>query len=494
MNKDIFLVLVSFCIYLLFVLWVGITSSKKKSSTSEDYFLGSRKFGPYTTALSAEASDMSAWMLMGLPGLAFLTGYQEAFWTGIGLIIGTYLNWLFIARRLRVFSHKTSSLTIPAVFDARFKDEKHILKTISALITFFFFIIYVASAFISCGKLFSSIFPISYYSALLLTSFVIIAYTFAGGYRAVVITDFIQGLLMFVAVVITFLTAVVVIGGKSELLGAFSSNKDLVLNPFTDNSYSVVSKISCLAWGLGYFGMPHILVRFMGIKNESDIRLSRRVAMVWLLIALFASTALGLVGRILLDSRNISLSDSETVFIVLCKNLFPPLLAGVFLCGILASSMSTADSQLLVAASAFSEDIYKSKIKKNATSTEIFSLGRITVVIVALIALFLSLDEKSSIFKVVAYAWAGFGSSFAPVIIFSLYWKKATARGAAASLISGALTVVIWKNFLHGGIFDIYELLPGFIISSICMILFSLSDKKENIKACEDIYLSNFNK
>jgi sodium/proline symporter len=459
---------------------IGIITYKKTHSTS-DYFLGGRSVGPWFTALSAEASDMSGWLLMGLPGVAYFTGLKEAFWTAAGLIIGTYLNWFFVAKRIRKYSiHAKDAITIPEFLANRFHDKSNILKTISSLLIIIFFIVYTASGFLASAKLFNAVFGLNYYIALILGVIVILGYTLLGGYLAVVTTDFFQGSLMFIALVLTAIIGTALSGGPGEAVSKLGEFGQQFINPFVatpGTKFGAIDIISALSWGLGYFGMPHILVRFMSIRSNEEVKTSRRIAMVWVTIAMAAALIVGVIGKVfLLPLVYESQGAAETVFIASMQQIFPTFIAGIFLCAILAASMSTSDSQLLVAASAFSKDVYKAFLRKDASDKETLAVSRLTVLVITVIAIFLAMDPSSSIFDIVSYAWAGFGATFGPVILASLFWRKSSRNGAIAAMVGGFVTVVLWKQ-LSGGIFDIYELLPGFIVASMCMIVFSLLEK-----------------
>ena len=480
MNSYQLITALAFALYLGLMLTIGFFTFRKTKSTS-DYFLGGRSIGPWFTALSAEASDMSGWLLMGLPGLAYFTGLQEAFWTAVGLLVGTYLNWLLVAKRMRKYSiHAKDSITIPEFLTNRFHDKSKLLQTISSIIILVFFIVYTASGFLASAKLFTAVFGMNYYAALFLGVLVILGYTLLGGYLAVVATDFLQGTLMFFALVMTGVIAVFAIGGPAHTFEQLSQFGQHFINPFVTppgTSYGFLQILSALAWGLGYFGMPHILIRFMSIRSNHEVKTSRRIAMVWVVIAMAAALLVGVVGKIFLQPTTFdSQSAAEAVFIVSMQKIFPTFIAGFFLCAILAASMSTADSQLLVASSAFSKDVYKAVLRKDASDKETLLVSRLTVVAITIIAIFLAMDPNSSIFDVVSYAWAGFGATFGPVILASLFWRRASRNGAVAAMLGGGITVVVWKQ-LSGGIFAVYEFLPGFIIASLCMVVFSLLEK-----------------
>ena len=481
----------AFVIYLGFMIMIGVMYAKKNNSSS-DFFLGGRKVGPWMTALSAEASDMSGWLLMGLPGLAYLGGMKEAFWTALGLVIGTYLNWLIVAKPLRKCTIAFGdSITIPEFLTNRFKDKSKVLSTVSVIFIILFFTIYTASGFVACAKLFNSVFGLPYHVGLVLGTIVILLYTVLGGYLAVCATDFIQGTLMFIACIVAAAVMVVVLGGPGnamESVAAFSQRAisgefgEAMKGKFLANqNFGIVPIISALAWGLGYFGMPHILVRFMGIRSNKEVALSRRIATIWVVIAFIGTLIVGSLGTVYLPEI-LSPSAAETVFSATIQKMFPAFIGGIFLCAILAAAMSTADSQLLVASSAFSQDIFKGLIKKDATTKEVLSISRIAVFIIAAVAFVLSLDENSSIFGLVSYAWAGFGATFGPLVLLALFWKGATAKGAIAGLIGGGVTVVAWHNIpaTVAPIFGVYEILPAFIVCLVLAVVVSLLDKNKD--------------
>lgn len=483
--------ILAFVIYLGFMIMIGVMYAKKNNSSS-DFFLGGRKVGPWMTALSAEASDMSGWLLMGLPGLAYLGGMKEAFWTALGLVIGTYLNWLIVAKPLRKCTIAFGdSITIPEFLTNRFKDKSKVLSTVSVIFIILFFTIYTASGFVACAKLFNSVFGLPYHVGLVLGTIVILLYTVLGGYLAVCATDFIQGTLMFVACIVAAAVMVVVLGGPGnamESVAAFSQRAisgefgEAMKEKFLANqNFGIVPIISALAWGLGYFGMPHILIRFMGIRSNKEVALSRRIATVWVVIAFIGTLIVGSLGTVYLPEI-LSPSAAETVFSATIQKMFPAFIGGIFLCAILAAAMSTADSQLLVASSAFSQDIFKGLIKKDASVKEVLSISRIAVFIIAAVAFVLSLDENSSIFGLVSYAWAGFGATFGPLVLLALFWKGATAKGAIAGLIGGGVTVVAWHNIpaTVAPIFGVYEILPAFIVCLVLAVVVSLFDKNKD--------------
>ncbi len=482
----------AFVLYLGLMIFVGLWYMKK-TRTSGDYFLGGRNLGPWMTALSAEASDMSGWLLMGLPGVAYLGGMQEAFWTAAGLAVGTWCNWFFVAKRLRKYTILSGdSITIPEFLSNRVRDRSNLINLVSALFIIIFFTIYAAAGFVACARLFNSLFGIPYFQALLLGIAVILGYTLVGGFLAVCATDSIQGTLMFIGLILVPVIGVAALGGPSATISKLSSLGPWYLNPFTaapEGGLGLQGYISSFAWGLGYFGMPHILVRFMAIRSNREVTTSRRIAMVWVIIAMAAALLVGAVGRVLLPVV-LQGAASETVFIESAIKLFPAFIAGIFLCGILAAAMSTADSQLLVAASAFSRDAYRPFIRPAASEKELLTVSRLTVAGVALVAFFMALDPSSSIFRLVSYAWAGFGATFGPLILLALFWRGLSRNGAVAGLVAGGITVIVWKQ-LSGGIFNTYEIVPGFIVCLVAAILFSKLEKHKDpeVAAEFDLYL-----
>ena len=487
--------IIGFLIYLAFLFVIGFIFYGKSKNTS-DYFLGGRKLGSFVTSMSAQASDMSGWILMGLPGAVYLTGL-DGVWIAIGLIIGTYLNWKFIAKKLRTYTEVSGdSITIPSFLGNRFKDNSNILRLVSAIFIFIFFLIYTASAFVAGGKLFSSVFNISYTAALFIGAIAVVSYTFAGGFFAVCWTDFFQGILMFFAILLVPTIAVITLGGPTDVLDKINTLNPNMMNLFTTGAGATlpaISIISSLAWGLGYFGQPHILVRFMGIRSADDIKKSRKIAMVWVILSLFAAVAIGLVGRVYLgDLLCTPAGASETVYITMVGKLFPNLLGGILISAVLAAIMSTADSQLLVTASAITEDFYKIKVRPNASNKELLNVSRISVIIVSIIACLIALNPDSTVLGLVAYAWAGFGATFGPIILMSLFWKRTTKRGAVFGIILGGITTIIWRylGLEFGGIFSLYEIVPGFLLSLITIIIVSLLDKeptKDIIKEFEQV-------
>lgn len=474
--------LVTFIVYLVGMLIIGVVSFKLTSNLS-DYVLGGRSLGPGVTALSAGASDMSSWLLLGLPGLAYATGL-DSIWMCVGLIAGAYLNWKFVASRLRSYTEVANdSITIPDFFENRFKDQSRLLRVISALVILIFFTFYASSGLVGGALLFQETFGMSYNTALFIGAIVIISYTFLGGYLAVSWTDFFQGLLMFLALVIVPIVAIVKLGGWGESMDAIRRMDPSYLNAF--DSVTAMGTISLLAWGLGYFGQPHIITRFMGIRSTEEVRKARWIGMGWMTISIVGAIIVGLVGIAYFADNTLITADvnnSEKVFIFFSDILFNPWVSGILLAAILSAIMSTIDSQLLVSSSALAEDFYKALFRKNASDAELVWVGRAGVIVIALVAIALAYTGNpenggASILDLVSYAWGGFGAAFGPVIILSLYWKRMNRNGALAGMITGAVTVVVWKQLTAAGIipFELYEIVPGFILATIAIIMFNLT-------------------
>lgn len=464
-----------FVLYVGFMVGVGVIFYRRTEKMS-DYFLGDRKLNKWVTALSAQASDMSGWLLLGLPGYAYLKGLSAS-WIALGLALGTYLNWRFVARRLRTYTETAgNAITLSDYFENRFHDDSKVLRIVSAVFIIVFFLFYTASGFVAGGKLFSTMLEMPYNYALVIGMVVVVSYTFLGGFNAVCWTDLFQGTLMFFAIAVVPLVGLAATGG----LGATYSDLKTIAPEFFDLLAEargagvfagVIGIVSLLAWGLGYFGQPHILARFMAIRSPHEIGSARRIAMVWVIISLAAAVAVGMVGRAFLAPA-LEEPESEKVFMIMVNQLFPSVLAGVLLAAILAAIMSTADSQLLVTTSALTEDIYHALIRKDASETELIWLSRLTVIAVALIAGAVALNPESSVLELVAYAWAGFGAAFGPAILMSLFWKRMTHLGALAGILVGGVTVLVWGQ-LEGGLFDLYEIVPGFLLSLLAITLFS---------------------
>ncbi|OKY53799.1 sodium/proline symporter PutP [Megasphaera cerevisiae] len=467
-------VLIAFTIYLLAMLSIGVYYSRSQQRLS-DYILGGRSLGPWITSMSAEASDMSGWMLMGVPGLAYSTGVSAS-WIAIGIAIGTYLNWHFVSQRLRNYTEiANNSLTMPDYLKNRFHDDQNLIRIISAIFILIFFLIYTSSGFVAGGKLFEAVFGISYFSALLLSAGVVVVYTFMGGFMAVCWTDFIQGCMMFLAIVLVPVVGMVAVGGPGEVAARIAASSPQLFDMIPDTSATgVIAIISALAWGVGYFGQPHILVRFMAIGNPDELVKSKHIAMTWVIISLAAAVLVGLVGKIVVTTP-LTGADTEKVFLIMSQQLFPPFATGLILSAVLAAIMSTASSQLLVTASAISKDFYHTFVRKNASDRELIHVSRLTVLVVAALAIVLALNPDSYILTMVSYAWAGFGAAFGPTILLSLYWKRMTKNGALAGIIVGGMTVLIWKQFAW---FGLYEIVPGFLFSLLAIYIVSKLGKE----------------
>ena len=512
-------VLGSFVGYLALMLWIGFFFSKRQESLG-DYYLGGRRMNKWVVALSAQASDMSGWLLMGLPGAIYVGGFSEA-WIGIGLLIGTYLNWKIVAHRLRVYSHVCKdSITIPDFICNRFRDPTGISRIVAAVIILVFFTFYTASGFVSCAKLFTSTFGIpetvnvlglsmtGYSLCLWIGAIVVVSYTLLGGYMAVCWTDFIQGSLMFVAIVLVPAIVVCNAGGFASTVDALNEINPYLQSLFTNASTAkaagFIGLASCMAWGLGYFGMPHILVRFMSINNPAEVKGSRRIAMSWVTISLGAATVIGLVFHLYLKQKGLTLAqvgnDPEKMFMVMINGMFSTgffarVFAGILLSAIMAAIMSTADSQLLVSASSFSNDLYKVVLRKTATNRELLVVSRLAVGVVALVAIAMAMNTQSEFFKVVmkmvSFAWAGFGAAFGPLILLALFWKRTNLAGAVSGMVVGATTCFVWKFVLSDmaaqhPIFGLYELAPGFLFSFVVTVVVSLLTKKPSAEMLDE--------
>lgn len=468
-------VLAAFILYLIGMMLIGVIYYRRTRSMSE-YILGGRQLGAWVTSMSAEASDMSGWMLMGLPGFAYAAGLQAG-WIALGLILGTWANWVFVAKRLRKYTQiANDSLTLPDYFQNRFRDTSQTLRIVSAIFILIFFLIYTSSGFVAGGKLFHTVFGIPYAWAMVVGAFVIVFYTFLGGFMAVCWTDFVQGVMMFFAILVVPIAAMILIGGPAATYNALHAINGELFNPFTNpdgKPLSLVAIVSLLAWGLGYFGQPHILVRFMAIRSSAEIKHATNIAMTWVVFSLAAAVLVGMVGRVYLK-QPLTGTDVETVFLVMTNDLFSSFFAGLVLSAVLAAIMSTASSQLLVTASAFAQDFYKALIRPTASEHELVWVSRLTVVAVTVLGVLLGLDPNNFILDLVAYAWAGFGAAFGPMILMSLFWKRMTRNGALAGIIAGGLTVLIWKQFAWLGL---YEIVPGFAFSLLAIYIVSLLDK-----------------
>ena len=498
MDSETLQILFAMIIYMAAVIVIGIVFAKTANKSSENYFLGGRSLGPWVTAMSAEASDMSGWLLMGLPGVAYWCGLADAAWTAIGLALGTYLNWLIVSKRLRRYSIRVNAITLPEYFSNRFREKKKVILTLSALFILIFFTVYAASCFVTCGKLFSTLFGFNYISMMLVGAAFVLLYTLLGGFLAESASDFMQAVVMIVALAVIVAISTVRAGGFGQVIENAKAIPGFLeffglANPtvgadgvqIVENGiplfgeakpYGFLSVASMLAWGLGYFGMPQVLLRFMAIRREDELKRSRRIAMVWVLISLAVAVFIGIVGRQLFPTVHLVSAEAEKIFITLSTSSLPPILAGFVMAGILAATISSSDSYLLIAASAFAKNIYQGVVKKKADDKEVMLVSRITLLLIAVIAMVIALDENSAIFKIVSFAWAGFGATFGPLMILSLFWKRINRPGAIAGMIGGAAMVFIWKLGISrlGGAFAIYELLPAFIFSLICIIVVSL--------------------
>lgn len=491
--------LVTFVFYLFMMLGIGVYAFRQTSNLS-DYILGGRRLGRWVTALSAGASDMSGWLLLGLPGAIYAAGLGEA-WIGLGLALGAYLNWKVTAPRLRVYTqHVDNALTLPDYFSNRFRDETNLLRGISATIILVFFTVYVASGLTAGAKLFEASFAMDYHLALVVGGLVIISYTFIGGFLAVSWTDMVQGLLMAAALVIAPIVMLVELGGfdntmtiardMDQAAGAVKSDwfggKSAV-----DYLFSI-SFISLMAWGMGYFGQPHLLARFMAAKSVKEVHSARRIAMSWMIISMFGAIAVGIFGIAYFngtESAQLLMKDSEQVFILASKVLFNPWIAGFLLAAILAAVMSTIDSQLLVSSSAVTDDFYRGMIKNNASDKELVLVGRGAVLVVAAIAMFVAWDKDAKVLALVANAWAGFGAAFGPVVLLSLVWRKMTKWGALAGMVTGAVTVILWIQFkadLGATLSGLYEMIPGVLLASAAIYLVSTYGPQNDAKVGED--------
>lgn len=489
-----FCIIATIVVYLLAMLAIGFVFSKNNSD-SKDFYLGGREMGPIVTAMSAEASDMSSWLLMGLPGLAYLTGVANPAWTAIGLGIGTWFNWLIVARRLRRYSANINAITVPEFYSKRYHDNSNVLNAIAALVIIVFFIPYTASGFAACGKLFNSLFGVDYMVAMLISAAVIVGYTIMGGFKAVSTTDLIQSIVMTIALVVVVTFGISKAGGVEAVIdnakslpGYLSMKASYDVGTNSSTPYSFLTIVSTIAWGLGYFGMPHILLRFMAIKDEKKLVLSRRIATIWVFIAMGITIFIGMVGLGMTKAGELGFlsgSSSETIIVEIAglisrHGVLAAIVAGLILAGILAATMSTADSQMLAAASSVSQNIVQDFFKVKISEKKSLLVARLTIVVISLIGVFLARDPNSSVFNIVSFAWAGFGGAFGAVTLCALFWKRSNKWGALAGMIGGGVMVFVWKYAISrlGGAWSIYELLPAFIFSLILDIVVSLLTKK----------------
>ena len=510
MNGDSIQIMIAMIIYMAAVITIGVVYAKRANKSSDNYFLGGRSLGPWVTAMSAEASDMSGWLLMGLPGVAYWCGLADAAWTAIGLAIGTYFNWLLVSKRLRRYSVRANnSITLPDFFSNRFREKSPVIMTISALFILIFFTVYASSCFVTCGKLFSQLFGAPYQAMLIVGAVFVLLYTILGGFLAESASDFMQGIVMIIALVIIVTIGTVKAGGVGAIIENAKGIPGFLeffgmANPLTVDGtqtvlggqplfgeklpYGALTVCSMLAWGLGYFGMPQVLLRFMAIRDEKELKPSRRIAMVWVVISLAVAVFIGIMGRVISMNdpeaigNNILLtkSSAESIFIVLSESFMPPIIAGFVMAGILAATISSSDSYLLIAASAVAKNVFQGVVHKKATDKQVMLVTRITLLVISLVAILIALDEDSVIFTIVSFAWAGFGATFGPIMLFSLFWKRTTRAGAIAGMVGGGAMVFIWKLGISklGSVFAIYELLPAFIFSAICIVVVSLLTKK----------------
>lgn len=501
MQEGSLQILIAMVCYMAVVIGIGIYFAKRSNQSSEDYFLGGRSLGPWVTAMSAEASDMSGWLLMGLPGVAYWCGLSDAAWTSIGLALGTYINWLLVAKRLRRYSAVAGdAITLPDFFSNRFHEKKKVIMTLSALFILIFFTVYASSCFVTCGKLFSTLFGASYQSMMIAGALFVVIYTFLGGFLAESASDFMQAVVMIFALTVILITGTLAAGGLQAVVDNAKNIPGFftffgIASPSVDangiqqvangapvfgeaGSYGFLTIISTLSWGLGYFGMPQVLLRFMAIRKTDELVRARRIATVWVVISLAAAVLIGLMGRAMFPVHETlnTASGAENVFIVLSRHLLPPLLAGLVMAGILAATISSSDSYLLIAASAVSLNIFKGILKKDASDKQVMTMSRIILLLIAVAGVVIAMDENSVIFTIVSFAWAGFGAVFGPIMLFSLFWKRTTQAGAIAGMVTGGVMVFLWKLALKplGGVFGIYELFPAFVLSCLVILVVSL--------------------
>ena len=499
MNSSTIQILVAMVVYMAIVIGIGVAYASRANQNSEEYFLGGRSLGPWVTAMSAEASDMSGWLLMGLPGVAYWCGLADAAWTAIGLAVGTYINWLIVSKRLRRYSVRAgNAITLPEFFSNRFREKNKTILMLSAAFILIFFTVYASSCFVTCGKLFSTLFGASYVSMMLVGAMFVLVYTLLGGFLAESASDFMQAIVMIAALTVIVVLSTMKAGGVGAVMenakaipgfmeffglavpamGAdgmqvVEAGKALFGDPAP---YGLLTVASMMAWGLGYFGMPQVLLRFMAIRKEEELVRSRRIAMVWVVISLAVAVFIGIVGRQLYPTVHLTKSAAENIFITLATSSLPPILAGFVMAGILAATISSSDSYLLIAASAFAKNIYQGMLKKDASDKQVMLISRVTLLVLTAIGMIIALDENSVIFQIVSFAWAGFGATFGPLMLFSLFWKRINKQGAIAGMVSGAGMVFLWKLVISklGGVFAIYELLPAFLFSSLCIVVVSL--------------------
>lgn len=496
---------IAMLLYMGIVIGIGLYYARRANSSSDEYFLGGRSLGPYVTAMSAEASDMSGWLLMGLPGVAYWTGLGEAFWTAIGLALGTYLNWLIVAKPLRIYSHVAGdAITLPDYFSNRFKEgrQKPIMFFSSVLILLFF-VVYAASCFVTVGKLFSTLFGADYVWMMILGAVFVLAYTFIGGFLAESASDFMQAIVMIIALVVVLFMGIRTAGGFDQVVDNLNdfpgfleffttaspvldeSGQQVIQNgqPLFGEATSIgwLSILTSVAWGLGYFGVPQVLIRFMAVRDASEIKVARRTATIWVVISLFAAVLIGLIGRSLYPTALTTAAEAENIFVISAQDMMQPFFAGLVMAGILAATISSADSYLLIGSSAVAKNLYQGIFKPEATDKQVMTVTRITLLLITIFGIFLAMDENSIIFEIVSFAWAGFGATFGPLMLFSLFTSRVTRQGAVAGMIVGAATVFIWDIFLAplGGVFDLFSLLPAFLLSSLAIWIVSAMTKED---------------
>lgn len=501
------IMIITIAAYLVMMLIVGFICSKKNNSVG-DFYLGGRKLGPIVTAMSAEASDMSSWLLMGLPGLAYASGICDPGWTALGLIIGTYVSWLIVAKRLRNYTEHSNSITLPDFFANRWRDKK-ILMGVSAVIIIVFFVPYTGSGFAACGKLFNSLFGIDYHIAMIVAALIIISYTCFGGFLAASHTDLIQSIIMTIALIIAVFLGISYAGGWDNVVdnaqglpGYLSVTQTYSPATGEANDYGLLTIISNMAWGLGYLGMPHFLLRFMAIRNSKEIKTSRRIATVWVIVAMTVAILIGVVGLGITANGNLeSLADPETIMVALANlmsenHILLAVIGGLILSGILACTMSTADSQLLAASSSATENLLRGTFGIKISDKMAMIIARVALVVIAAVGVIIAWDPDSSVFQIVSFAWAGFGAAFGPLVVAALFWKRSNKYGAIAGIVVGGVMVFVWKYLIApiGGAWNIYELLPAFILSFIAIVVVSLAtgepdkeivDEFEEVRAME---------
>jgi sodium/proline symporter len=474
--------------YMLVVIGIGFFFARRANASSGNYFLGGRALGPWVTAMSAEASDMSGWLLMGLPGVAYWCGLADAFWTALGLGVGTYVNWRIVSVRLRRYSEISGdAITIPDFFSNRFHERRKTLMAIAALFILVFFTVYAASCFVTVGKLFASVFAIDYRACMVAGAVFVVLYTIIGGFLAESTSDFMQAVVMVVALLAVLVVGVAAAGGPARIVANLSRHPGF-LSVFATaapavkggaqvlaGGYSLLTILSTLSWGLGYFGMPQVLLRFMAIRDPRELKASRRIATSWCFVSLFAAVVIGLVGRALYPAELLTPAAAERIFILVATRLLPAVLAGLALAGILAATISSSDSYLLIASSAVAKNIYQGIFRRSAADRQVMRVSRLTLVAIALTGMVIALDQASVIFQIVSFAWAGFGATFGPVMLFSLFWRRTSRGGAIAGMVAGGCMVFAWKLLVRplGGVFAVYELLPAFLFSCLAIVVVS---------------------